>query len=201
VYLANTPSTLNNLSSDVHIPLRRSRLHDMNDQYFASRPSSPSWETPRNISTATTEEESSKGNDLTRAVALSKASSILTQLCGEDDSSESVQDFINSWKYQHGPRKKTLQPNVLEWFNSSQALIMAVQKRNLEAVHLLLAHGVKSNERAVSLAAIATREGHDKTMLKLLLEQLLETGWDINTPTSLLSPSVVAYIYLLPTVL
>lgn len=165
---------------------------------FASRPDSPRWEVPQNIRRTRREQvEVSPGSSSLqaseprepRAQILSRTTFEVEQLCVDGTvEAQSIQDLLAIWIVT-GPNSGKLQPNLLAWLNSSEALVSAIKNQRQDIIQYLLDYGLIPDSRAMSAALTHVLDSKDMSLLELLIKG----GWDINRVFNRVQPSIMRY--------
>ena len=166
----------------------------MHPEEFASQPGSPRWETPRDVASRA-QADTSIGSSLlranevpeTRALVLYRTTHELEQLCSDSVETQLMQDLLETWTLVAGPSSGKLQPNLLAWLNSSNALKSAVTNQRKDIIQVLLSYGLEPNERAISAAVAHVLDTKDTSILGLLIKG----GWDINRVYNRVRPSIM----------
>lgn len=176
----------------------------MHPEEFASRPGSPRWEipreTPRSVQAASHEragnppELSCAGaSELLepRVLALSRTTFELEQLCADSTvETQSIRDLLDIWIIATGPNSGKLQPNLLAWLNSSQALEHAVKNQRKDNIQVLLNYGLTPCGGAILASLYDVFDPEDISILELLIR----AGWDINRVYHEALPSITGYV-------
>ncbi|KAF2713651.1 hypothetical protein K504DRAFT_462161 [Pleomassaria siparia CBS 279.74] len=149
---------------------------DMETAHFASRPCSPSWETPRKL--YVDPDFPDQEIPIPRVKVLPGARTTLRNLCCEESTSmETLHEFFARWKR---VEEGYTQPNVLAWLSHSEAIGWAAREGRIDIVKLLLGYGVRSNGRDVANALAFLGDTKDGEVLKMFVEG----GWNVHTLVS-----------------
>jgi hypothetical protein len=176
----------------------------MHPEEFASRPSSPRWEipreTPRSIRVTS---HGRAGNPLglspvwanelldPRVLALSRTTFEVEQLCSDSTvETQLILELLAIWTVVTGPNSGKLQPNLLAWLDSSQTLEYAVKNQRKDIIQYLLDYGLIPNMSAISASLDHVRDSKDMSFLELLIGG----GWDINRVYNRARPSIMRYV-------
>jgi hypothetical protein len=176
----------------------------MHPEEFASRPGSPRWEIPRETpqsGRAASREQAGYPLELSsagvsellepRVLALSRTTFELEQLCSDSTvETQSIRDLLAIWIVVTGPNSGKLQPNLLVWLNSSQALEHAVKNQHKDIIQVLLHYGLIPCEGAILASLYDIFDPKDISILELLIRG----GWDINRVYHQALPSIMGYV-------
>ncbi|KAI0424627.1 ankyrin repeat-containing domain protein [Xylaria sp. FL1042] len=169
---------------------------------LGSSSSDPTWEEPRFDSLHTirpfSTNQSSRLDDSDiseRAKALDSISMEFQTLIAKNAPLTEVKNFTRQWEVTSSSRTEpAMQPNVLAWFNDTNALRLACANNNPDIVRFLLKIGLSISPSAVVHAASKLRETKDTTVLELLLD----FGWDINEPLGETRPPLISLVLDIP---
>jgi hypothetical protein len=173
----------------------------MHPEEFASRPSSPRWEIPRltpwSIRAAS---HGRAGNFLglspvwanelldPRVLALSRTTFEVERLCSDSTvETQLILERLAIWIVGTGPNSGKLQPNLLAWLHSSQALEYAVKNQRKDIIQDLLDYGLIPDMGAISASLDHAIDSKDMSFLELLISG----GWDINRVFNRARPSIM----------
>ncbi|KAI0543872.1 ankyrin repeat-containing domain protein [Xylaria curta] len=168
---------------------------------LASYPSDPAWEPPRfhslhTIRPFSTDREGSRdGHDLSeRAKALDHISMEFQRLVAKNVPLNEVEEFTRQWEVTSVDNLPAVQPNLLAWFNDTNALQLACANDNQDVVRFLIKLGFSITPSAIIYATSKLRETNDTVVLDLLLT----AGWDVNTPLGETRPPLLSSVIDMP---